>query len=49
MSVAISWANKMEWAQCDNSVGFPKSSHVLYIKPYESMAVNPFLNTLEVV
>ena len=27
MSLPISWANKMEWAQCDNLVGFPKSSH----------------------
>ena len=29
MSVAISWANKMELAQCDISVSFPKSSHIL--------------------
>ena len=29
MSVVISWANKIEEAQCDISVGFPKSSHIL--------------------
>ena len=27
-SVAINWANKMEQAQCNNSVGFPKYSHI---------------------
>ena len=31
MSVGISWANKMEKAQCDISVGFPNSSHIYYI------------------
>ena len=27
MSVAISWANKMQLAKCDIMVGFPISSH----------------------
>ena len=27
MSVAISWANKMQLAKCDIMVGFPKSNH----------------------
>ena len=27
MSVAIRWANKMQWAKCDIMVGFPISSH----------------------
>ena len=31
MSVAISWANKMQFAKCDITVGFPISSHILYI------------------
>ena len=30
MSVAISWANKMQLAKCDIMVGFPISSHILY-------------------
>ena len=30
MSVAISWAKKVQLAKCDISVGFPKSSHKLY-------------------
>ena len=29
MSVAISWANKMQLAKCDIRVGFCKSSHIL--------------------
>ena len=29
MSVAISWANKMQLAKCDIMVGFPISSHIL--------------------
>ena len=29
MSVAISWANKMQLAKCDIMVGFPISSHKL--------------------
>ena len=28
MSVAISWANKMQLAKCDMMVGFPISSHI---------------------
>ena len=28
MSVAISWAKKVQSAKCDISVGFPKSSHI---------------------
>ena len=28
MSVAISWANKMQLAKCDIMVGFPISSHI---------------------
>ena len=32
MSVAISWANKMQLAKCDIMVGFPISSHI-YIIP----------------
>ena len=31
MSVAISWAKKVQLAKCDISVGFPKSSHILAI------------------
>ena len=31
MGVGISWANKMEKAQCDISVGFPKSSHIFVL------------------
>ena len=30
MSVAISWANKMQLAKCDIMVGFCKSSHNFY-------------------
>ena len=30
MSVAISWANKMQLAKCDIMVGFPISSHICY-------------------
>ena len=30
MSVAISWANKMQLAKCDIMVGFPISSHISY-------------------
>ena len=30
MSVAISWANKMQLAKCDIMVGFPISSHIYY-------------------
>ena len=34
MSVAISWAKKVQLARCDDSVGFPKSSHIYaYITP----------------
>ena len=33
MSVAISWANKMQLAKCDIMVGFPISSHI-YISRY---------------
>ena len=33
MSVAISWANKMQLAKCDIMVGFPISSHI-YLKQY---------------
>ena len=29
MSVAISWANKMQLAKCDIMVGFPISSHIM--------------------
>ena len=28
MSVAISWAKKVQLAKCDIMVGFPKSSHI---------------------
>ena len=28
MTVAISWANKMQLAKCDIMVGFPISSHI---------------------
>ena len=28
MSVAISWANKIQLAKCDIMVGFPISSHI---------------------
>ena len=28
MSMAISWAKKVQLAKCDISVGFPKSSHI---------------------
>ena len=28
MSVAISWANKMQLVKCDIMVGFPISSHI---------------------
>ena len=31
MSVAISWANKMQLAKCDIMVGFQISSHILKI------------------
>ena len=31
MSVAISWANKMQLAKCDIMVGFPISSHIIII------------------
>ena len=31
MSVAISWANKMQLAKCDIMVGFPISSHILLL------------------
>ena len=30
MSVAISWAKKVQLAKCDISVNFPKSSHKCY-------------------
>ena len=29
MSVAISWAKKVQLAKCDISVSFPKFSHIL--------------------
>ena len=32
MSVAISWAKKVQLARCDISVGFPKSSHIYLFK-----------------
>ena len=31
MSVAISWAKKVQLAKCDISVGFPKSSHISWL------------------
>ena len=35
MSVAISWAKKVQLAECDISVDFPKSSHIyIYIYIY---------------
>ena len=34
MSVAISWANKMQLAKCDIIVGFPISSHICRTFPY---------------
>ena len=41
MSVAISWANKMQLAKCDIMVGFPKSSHIYVLSTgfYSSMYV----------
>ena len=32
MSVAISWANKMQLAKCDIMIGFPISSHNLVLE-----------------
>ena len=32
MSVAISWANKMQLAKCDIMVGFPISSHIFCVQ-----------------
>ena len=34
MSVAISWANKMQLAKCDIMVGFPISSHIYKLANY---------------
>ena len=34
MSVAISWANKMQLAKCDIMVGFPISSHIYNVVNY---------------
>ena len=31
MSVAVSWANKKQLAKCAYMVGFPISSHILYL------------------
>ena len=36
MSVAISWANKMQLAKCDIMVGFPISSHIFSFMPENS-------------
>ena len=35
MSVAISWANKMQLAKCDIMVGFPISSHKCITRAYK--------------
>ena len=40
MSVAISWANKMQLAKRDIMVGFPISSHILY---YTHLAIFLFM------
>ena len=32
MSMAISWANKMQLAKCDIMVGFPISSHICQLQ-----------------
>ena len=36
MSVAISWANKMQLAKCDIMVGFPISSHIYGLVLYKA-------------
>ena len=35
MSVATSWANKMQLAKCDIMVGFPISSHIYVVMSIE--------------
>ena len=35
MSVAISWDNKMQLAECDIMVGFPISSHIYVLAVWE--------------
>ena len=48
MSVAISWASKMQLAKCDIVVGFPISSHI-YVCVYLAIliaTVVPIIMTL---
>ena len=51
MSVAISWANKMQLAKCDIMVGFPISSHIctlllLLILAFSNQNFERILNVL---
>ena len=47
MSVAISWAKKVQLAKCNILVGFPKSSHILQLKAvsYWSLVIRTFTTT----
>ena len=48
MSVAISWANKMQLAKCDIMVGFPISSHIYGIYVY-TIYLNKLRNISDVL
>ena len=52
MSVAISWAKKVQLAMCDISVGFPKSSHIyvcMYVPIYLHELSNSRTSRLELI
>ena len=46
MSVAISWARKVQLAKCDIMVGFPKSSHILYITIVKLLVLAQFYKAI---